>query len=73
MGDLMTLYEKRFIFIFLILLAACGQKNMEKQPNILFILIDDMSWNGVGCFGNKYVDTPHIDNSFTVYDHLPEI
>ena len=31
------------------------------RPNILLILIDDMSWNGPSCYGNKLVDTPNID------------
>ncbi len=31
------------------------------RPNILLILIDDMSWSGPGCYGNKLVDTPNID------------
>ena len=31
------------------------------QPNIVFVLVDDLGWNGVGCYGNKIVPTPHID------------
>ena len=31
------------------------------RPNILLILIDDMSWSGPSCYGNKLVDTPNID------------
>ena len=32
-----------------------------EKPNIIFVLIDDLGWNGVSCFGNKHVDTPNID------------
>ncbi len=32
-----------------------------QKPNILFILIDDMSYNGVSCYGQKSWKTPHID------------
>ena len=31
------------------------------KPNIIFIFIDDMGWGDVGCYGNDFIDTPHID------------
>jgi len=38
------------------------KKQIENQkPNILFILIDDMSYNGISCYGQKPWKTPHID------------
>jgi uncharacterized sulfatase len=33
----------------------------QGRPNIVFILADDLGWNGLGCQGNKAVDTPNID------------
>lgn len=33
----------------------------EKKPNILFILIDDMGYADLGCYGNDEVHTPAID------------
>jgi uncharacterized sulfatase len=45
-------------------LAGVYAEERTKQtdrPNILLILIDDMSWNGPSCYGNKLVDTPNID------------
>ncbi len=32
-----------------------------KQPNVLFILCDDLRPDAVGCFGSKHVKTPEID------------
>jgi arylsulfatase A len=32
-----------------------------KRPNIIFILIDDLGWADVGCFGSKSYRTPNID------------
>jgi arylsulfatase A len=32
-----------------------------KQPNIVLILADDLGYGSVGCYGNKVVQTPHID------------
>jgi arylsulfatase A len=31
------------------------------QPNIVFILADDLGWNGIGPYGNKDVATPNLD------------
>ena len=32
-----------------------------QRPNIVFILIDDLGWADVGCFGSRYYETPNID------------
>ncbi len=32
-----------------------------KSPNIVFILVDDLAWSDLGCYGNNRHDTPHID------------
>jgi arylsulfatase A-like enzyme len=33
----------------------------DKRPSIIFILVDDLRWNALGCMGDKIVKTPHID------------
>jgi arylsulfatase A-like enzyme len=33
-----------------------------KQPNIVFILIDDMGWRDIGCYGSPFYETPHLDH-----------
>jgi arylsulfatase A-like enzyme len=32
-----------------------------RQPNIIFILCDDLGWGDLGCYGQKTLKTPHID------------
>jgi arylsulfatase A len=32
-----------------------------RKPNIVFILIDDLGWADVGCYGSKYYETPNIN------------
>lgn len=31
------------------------------KPNIIFILIDDMGWKDLTCYGSEFYDTPNID------------
>ncbi|MDR1384424.1 MAG: sulfatase-like hydrolase/transferase [Planctomycetaceae bacterium] len=33
----------------------------KSQPNILVVLIDDMGWSDLACFGNRQATTPNID------------
>ena len=33
----------------------------DRKPNILFILIDDMGWSDLPCYGNRFHETPQID------------
>jgi arylsulfatase A-like enzyme len=32
-----------------------------KRPNILFILIDDLGWKDLGCYGSDFYETPNLD------------
>jgi arylsulfatase A-like enzyme len=31
------------------------------KPNILFILIDDLGWRDLGCYGSTFYETPNLD------------
>ena len=34
-------------------------------PNIVFVLVDDMGWTDLGCFGSSFYETPNIDRLAT--------
>lgn len=34
---------------------------VEKKPNIIFIMADDLGWQDVGYMGAEFFETPHID------------
>ena len=31
------------------------------RPNIVFILIDDLGWKDLSCYGSSYYETPNLD------------
>jgi uncharacterized sulfatase len=33
----------------------------QTRPNVVFILADDLGWSQVGCYGNRFYETPNID------------
>ena len=37
---------------------CCGA---EKPPNFVFILVDDLGWRDVGCYGSTFYETPSVD------------
>jgi arylsulfatase A-like enzyme len=34
---------------------------LSRQPNIVFVLIDDLGWRDLGCYGSTFYETPAID------------
>ena len=52
-----------------ILLAATGVARSSaaetKKPNVVFILVDDMGWGDLGCYGNPSIKTPNLDRLAT--------
>ena len=51
----------RFTIAFLIALSCIGSaRAAEARPNIVLILVDDMGYSDIGCYGGE-VQTPNID------------
>ncbi|MDH8701021.1 arylsulfatase A-like enzyme [Dysgonomonadaceae bacterium PH5-43] len=43
------------------LLASAGAVAQTENPNIVFILCDDLGYADLGCFGQQYISTPNLD------------
>lgn len=52
-----------FLSIALMVLGCDGpiEKKTDQQPNIIFILADDLGYGDVGAFGQKNFETPNLD------------
>lgn len=42
------------------MLAGCAGQE-EQQPNVVFILADDLGWGDLSCYGQQNFETPNID------------
>lgn len=51
-----------FRYSCLVLLVLFSSTLFARQPNIVFVLADDLGWSELGCYGNKFNETPHLDN-----------
>ena len=61
------------IVIFSIGSSFVLQIKAQKQPNIIFIMADDLGWGDVGFNGNKIIKTPHLDqlaNDGIIFDRF---
>ena len=55
---------KILLFLVSICFVSCSEKKVEaliEQPNIVFIIADDVGWNDIGPYGNNKVKTPNLD------------
>ena len=41
--------------------AVIEQTRVATQPNLIFIMADDLGYGDVGCFGQKVIATPRLD------------
>ena len=52
--------KTRFHIFFLSLFVILAQAKSEK-PNFLVILVDDMGYSDIGCYGGE-IDTPNLED-----------
>jgi len=57
---------KRTAFVLSALLgAAVLAASSSPLPNVVFILVDDLGWADLGCYGSKVYETPNVDRLAT--------
>jgi arylsulfatase A len=42
------------------ILSHCADRRSRK-PNIILVLVDDLGWGELGCYGNTFNETPNLD------------
>lgn len=43
------------------LVSSTEAAEQTRSPNIIFVLADDLGWSELGCYGNEFHETPHLD------------
>ena len=41
--------------------TAAAARPAVDRPNVIVVSIDDLGWDELGCYGNRFNETPHID------------
>ena len=53
---------KIIILLWIPLIFGCKQEEaIQKSPNIIFIMADDLGYGDLGSYGQKVIQTPHLD------------
>ena len=50
-----------FLFFLFFVFGCIHFSTGQSAPNIILIIADDVSWDDLGCYGNKNIQTPNID------------
>lgn len=55
--------KKRSFVVAITMAVAMGMSAhaADKKPNFLFILVDDLGWKDLSCYGSSFYETPHLD------------
>lgn len=53
--------QRLFFLVLLLLSVGASTTHAEDPPNLIVVMVDDMGYEGVSCFGNPYFKTPEID------------
>ncbi|MHC4878882.1 MAG: sulfatase family protein [Planctomycetota bacterium] len=51
----------RFALLLMLAGIAGSTADAAEKPNLIVVMVDDMGYAGVSCFGNPYFKTPEID------------
>lgn len=52
------IFVKAYVVLCVFLFIGCSEM---QPPNFVFILVDDLGWKDLGCYGSEFYETPNID------------
>lgn len=47
--------------LLLLTFLSCSPLSAASPPNLIWIMADDLGWGDLGCYGQKVIQTPHLD------------
>ena len=53
--------NKNFLWAVMPLMTACSGQQDTQKPNIIYIMCDDLGYNDLACYGQQYINTPHLN------------
>lgn len=53
--------NKVFVFLMCLFFSCDLPEKKIKQPNVIFILVDDLGWKDLGYSGSEFYETPNLD------------
>lgn len=60
MADSCAITRRSFLTTVAAGAAACAAPQ-ARRPNVIFLLLDDLGWRDLGCYGNTFHETPNVD------------
>lgn len=54
-------YHLHILSFFLFVAFSCQQDEQPQKPNVVFILVDDLGWKDLSCYGSEFYETPQLD------------
>ena len=54
-------FRMAFALVLVGIAMTAAPTTAAERPNIVFVLADDLGWAELGCYGNTFNETPHID------------
>ena len=52
----------RTLAVIAFLFLSCSEDPVNQKPNVILLLADDLGYNELGSYGQKIIQTPHLDN-----------
>ena len=62
----------KFLLVCALMILSAGAAAADR-PNLIFILCDDLAQGDLGCYGQKLIQTPHLDRMAAEGTRFPQL